>query len=129
MVSFFDIVSSLHQLTVDTDTIPLAASRALTRLFEWLVMLQGSSAAPGWFVKALSEVVKGLDNVAAYFNDVIAFDPVPADHVLSFKELLKRLPTQDLEVSPSKANISATDVDSLGHITYYDGILPPRQQG
>ena len=33
-----------------------------TRLFEWLVLPQGSSAAPGWFVKVINEVIKGLAN-------------------------------------------------------------------
>ena len=44
--SLFDLVSSLHQITVH-DTIPLTAFCTPTRLFEWLVMPQGSSAAPG----------------------------------------------------------------------------------
>lgn len=130
MVSFFDIVSSFHQLTVHIDTIPLAASRALMRLSEWLVMLQGGSAAPGWFVKAPSEAVKGLNNVAAYLNDVIVFDPDPADHVPTSRSFSSGCRRTTSSYHPRR-RISApqTDVNSLGHITYYDGILPPRQQG
>ena len=44
--SLFDLVSSFHQITVHKDTIPLTAFCTPTRLFEWLVMPQGSSLAP-----------------------------------------------------------------------------------
>ena len=45
--SLFDMVSSFHQITIDTDTIPLMAFCTPDRLFEWLVMPQSSSAPPG----------------------------------------------------------------------------------
>ena len=54
-----DLVSSFHQITVHKDTIPLTALCTPTRLFEWLVMPQGSSAAPGWFVRVINEAIKG----------------------------------------------------------------------
>ena len=37
-------------------------------------MPQGISASPDWFVKVISEVTKGLEQVAAYLDDVIVFD-------------------------------------------------------
>ena len=40
-------------------------------------MPQGSSEAPGGFVKVINEVIKGLDRVAAYLDDVIVFDAIP----------------------------------------------------
>ena len=80
--SLFDLVYSLHQIAVHKDTILLTAFCVPTRLFEWLVMSQASSAAPGWFVKAINEVIKGLDRVAAYLDDVIVFDADPSIHVV-----------------------------------------------
>ena len=44
ILSLFDLVSSFHQITVHKDTIPLTAFCTPTRLFEWLVMPQRSSA-------------------------------------------------------------------------------------
>ena len=67
--SLFDLVSSFYQIIIDKDTIPLTAFCTPDRLFEWLVMLQGSSAAPGWFVKVINQVTKGLERVAAYLDD------------------------------------------------------------
>ena len=59
------------------NTIPLTAFCTLTRLFEWLMMPQGRSAAPGWFVKVINEVINGLDRIAAYLEDLIVFDARP----------------------------------------------------
>ena len=53
-----------HQITARKDAVPLTAFCTPTGLYEWLVMPQGSSASPGWFVKVMNEVVKGLEQVA-----------------------------------------------------------------
>ena len=64
--SLFDLVSYFHQITVHEEKMPLTAfCTPPMRLFEWLAMSQGSSAAPGWFVKVINEVIKGLDRVAS----------------------------------------------------------------
>ena len=122
--SLFDPVSSFHQITVHKDTIPLTAFCTPTRLFEWLVMPHGSSAAPGWLAKVINEVIKGLDRVAAYLDDVIIFDADPSLHVANMKDFFLRLRKHNLNLSPSKATICATDTDFLGHTISPTGIMP-----
>ena len=51
-------------------------------------MPQGSSGAPGWFVKVINEAIKSLATVAAYLDDVIVFDPDPSAHVLTILSLI-----------------------------------------
>lgn len=88
-------------------------------------MPQGSRAAPGWFVKVVNEVIKGLaNNMDAYLDAVIVFDPDPAAHVLNIKELFKRLRRHNLKLSPSKAKIGAppTPISSAAR-------SPPRASG
>ena len=48
--SLFELVSSFHQITAHKDTVLLTAVCTPTGLYKWLVMPQGSSASPGWFV-------------------------------------------------------------------------------
>ena len=83
--SLFDLltVSSFQQITAHKDTVPLTPFFTPTGLHECLVMPQGSSASPGWFVKVISEAAKGLKQVAAYLDDVIVFDSDPSTHVKS----------------------------------------------
>ena len=121
---FFDLVFSFHQITVPKDAMPLTAFCTLTCLFEWLVMPQGSSAAPGWFVKVINEIIKGLVRVATYFDDVIVFDAYPSLHVTYMKNFFLRLRKHNLTLSPSKATIAATDAEFLGHTISPTGIMP-----
>ena len=124
LFSLFDLVSSFRQITIDKDTIPLTAFCTPTRLFEWLVMPQGSNAAPGRFVKVINEAIKDLDRVAAYLDDVIVYDPGPAAHVASIRSLFERLRKNNLKLSPSKANLGATEADPLGYLIYSSGVVP-----
>ena len=84
-------------------------------------MPQGSSGAPGWFVKVINEAIKSLVIVAAYLDDVIVFDPDPSAHVLTITRLFKQLRKHNLKLSPSKATIGATDTHFLCHT------IPPRE--
>ena len=43
-------------------------------------MPKGSNEAPGWFVKIVNEVIKGLERVAAYLVNIVVYDPEPAAH-------------------------------------------------
>ena len=79
--SLFDLVPSFHQTTAHKDTVPLTRFCTSTGLYEWLVMPQGSSASPGWFVKVTNEVIKGLEQVVANLDDVIVFGSDPPAHV------------------------------------------------
>ena len=65
-------------------------------------MPRGSSASPGWFVKVINEVTKGLEQVAAYLDDVIVFDSDPSTHVETIRALFERLRKHNLKLSPSK---------------------------
>ena len=58
----------------------------------------GSSAAPGWFVRMIHEGIKGLANVAAYLDDIIVFDPDPCAHVLTIVGMLKQLRKHNLKL-------------------------------
>ena len=121
-ISLFDFVSSFHQINIDKVTIPLTAFCTSTRLFEWLVMPQGSNAAPGWFVKVISEVIKDLERVAAYLDDVIVFDPDPTAHDANIHPLSERLRKYNLKLSPAKTKLGATDADFLGHAISFSGV-------
>ena len=110
------------------DTILLTAFCTPTRLFERLVMSQGSSAAPGWFVKVINEVIKGLDRVAAYLDDVIVFDVDPSLHVASMKEFFLRLRKHNLNLSSSNVIIGAMDAGFLGHTIPPAGIMSNAQK-
>ena len=113
--SLFDLVSSFHKITAHKDTAPLTAFCTPTDLCEWLVMPQGSSFSPGWFVKMIHEV---LEQVAANLDSVIVFDSDPMRMSRRFA------PSSNLKLSPSEARLGGTDADSLGHSISPVGLRP-----
>ena len=70
---------------------------------------------PGWFVKVINEVIKGLEQVEAYLDDVIVLDSNPTARVKTKRALFERLRRHNLKLSPTKAHLGATDADFLGH--------------
>ena len=105
MFSLFDLVSSFIQIKAHKDTVPLTAFCTPTGLYEWLVMPQSSSASPGRFVKAINEVFKDLKQVAAYLDDVIAFDSDPIAHVQTIRSLFERLRKHNLSFPPQRLEL------------------------
>ena len=93
-------------------------------LYEWIVMPQGSSTSPGRLVKVIDEVIKNLNQVVAYVDDVIMFDSDTVVHVRTFHSLFKRFRNQNLKLSPSKALLGATDANVLGHLISPAGLRP-----
>ena len=87
--SLLNLVFSFGQKKAQKDKVPLSAFSTPTGLYDWLVMPQGSSASPGWFVKVINDVLKYSKQVTAYHDDVNVFDSDPIAHVqtiLSFCE-------------------------------------------
>ena len=113
-----------HQITAHKDTLPRTAFCTPTGLYEWLVMPQSSSASPGWFVKVINEAIKGLEQVAAYLDDVIVFVSDPTDDAKTMRALFERLGKHNLKLSPSKARLGGTDADFLGHSISHAGVRP-----
>ena len=87
-------------------------------------MPQGSSASPGWFIKAINEVIKDLKQVAAYLDDVIVFDSDPVAHVRTIRSLFERLRNDNVKLSSSKARLRATDANFLDHSICPAGLRP-----
>ena len=122
--SLFDVVSSFHLLTAYKDTVPLTTFCTPTSLYEWLIMPQGSSASPGWFVKVINEVTKGLEQVAAHLDNAIVYESDPSAHLKTIRALFEQLRKHNLMLSPSKARLSATYADFLGHFISPAGVRP-----
>lgn len=88
-------------------------------------MPQGNNGTPLLFIKVIIEVIKDIDRIAAYLDEVIVFDPDPKAHVANIRSLFERLRKHNLKLSPSKSKIGATDdVDFLGRTISSSGDSP-----
>ena len=119
VLSLFDLVSSFHQIMAHKNTVPFTAFCTPTAIYEWLVMLQGSSASPECFGKVINKVTTyrrkpggSIPQVAVFY--VIAYDSEPIEHAQTIRSLFERLRKYNLKFPP-KARLGATDANRLGH--------------
>ena len=70
---------------------------------------------PSGSPKVIDEVVKCLDRVAAYLEDIIVFDSDPAAHIDNISALLERFLENNITISPAKAKSGTIEADFLGH--------------
>lgn len=80
-------------------------------------MPQRSSAAPGWLVRVINKVMKGLDRLIAYLDNVIVFDSGSSGHVAKKSSNFERRFRYNLKLSLSNAQTGTTQADVLGHKT------------
>ena len=83
-----------------------------------------SNASPGWFVKVINQVIKGVKQVAAYLDDVNVFDSDLITHVQTIRSLFKRLRKHNLKLCHSKDRLGAPDANFLGHSISLTGLRP-----
>ena len=114
------LFSSFHHITAHKDAVLLTGFCTPADLYEWLVMPQGSSASPGWFVMVVNGVINALEQVAANLDDVIVVDSDPAAHVKTIRANFERL----RKLSPSKARLGATYADFPSHSISPAGVRP-----
>ena len=72
----------------------------------------------------MNAVIKDLQGVDAYLDDVVTYDDNPEDHVRFMRAILERLRQHhDLKLSPSMATMGTTKADLFGHTISPDGVL------
>ena len=90
--SLFNLVSSFHPVAVHEDIAPFTVFSTPTALYQWFVMPESiSSPSPGWFIKVINKVIKGLEQVAVYLDNVVVLFSDPAAHAETIRSLFERL--------------------------------------
>ena len=77
---------------------------------------------PFWMVnsgatmkRGLSRILKHVDNVLFYWDDILVHTSSWEDHIKTLRELFQRLKKADLTIRPSKCILGADNVDFIGH--------------
>ncbi|CAB1099790.1 unnamed protein product [Ectocarpus sp. CCAP 1310/34] len=87
-------------------------------------MPMDASQSSGWWMKVINAVIKNLEGVDEYLDNVVLYDKTPADHVRTMRAFLQRLRKHRLKLSPPKVTIGTTHPAFLGHTITPDGIRP-----
>ncbi len=120
-----DLNMGYYTIRLDSD-----ASRICTVIFPWGKysynrLPMGIAGSPDIFQSKMSELMKDLEYVQAYLDDLLCISRSSLeDHLNKLEEVLRRLCNAGLKVNADKSTFCALEIEYLGYILTRDDIKP-----
>lgn len=126
--SKIDLSKGYWQVPLDDDAKRKSAFSTPFGLFQFKRMSFGLMCAPATFSRLMRKLLKGLDGLDNFLDDILVFSRSWEDHLVTLKALCVRLKNANLTARPSKCFFGYTSLECLGHVIGNDSIQPTQEK-
>ncbi|XP_037076880.1 uncharacterized protein K02A2.6-like [Pollicipes pollicipes] len=129
--SSLDLKSAHHQLELHPDSRSLTTFITHQGLMRYKRCLFGLKSLPQAFQKVMEAVLRGIDGVQVYLDDVIIFARTPSQHEVQLSAVMERLRRRRITPNMDKCRMRQREKEFLGFIISQRGggaVNPARVQ-
>ena len=126
-ISELDICKAYHQVPLDEKSKRYTAFPTNLGLMQYKMLPFGLNTACATYIRLMRTVLKGLNNIVCYFDNIFVISNCWENHLQDLKTVLKRLQEYGLTAKPEKCFLGFQEIDYLGYHITREGLGP--QQG
>lgn len=119
-----DLAGAYTQLKLSKKSRKLMVINTVKGLFTYNRLPQGASSSAAIFQRVMDQVLKGIDGVYCYLDDVLIAGKDEKDCLQKLYLVLERLSNANIKVNLQKCKWFVTSLPFLGHVLTDKGLLP-----
>jgi hypothetical protein len=120
-----DLTSGFWQMKLEPESQPLTAFTIPSRgQFHWITTPMGLLECPASFQRLMEQVLRGLQNILIYIDDVLIHTDTHEKHLEALEQVLMWLHQHHLKINLDKCLFGDKKVSYVGFTLTPDGIKP-----
>ena len=119
-----DMSQAYQQLILDSESRKYTVINTHRGLFCYNLLPFGISSAPGIFQRTMESLLRGMERVVVYLDDVLVTGRTEEEHLATLDEVLRRMREAGLRLRRDKCMFLAPSVIYLGHRIDAQGLHP-----
>lgn len=113
--SKIDLAHAYQQVDLEEESKELTTINMHKGLFRYNRLSFGIASAPGLFQGLIEKILTDSNGVVIYFDDILVFGKILAEHNNNLEKVLGRLEKHNLTVSYKKCSFAQEKVSFLGY--------------
>lgn len=126
--SRLDITSAYHHVELDMPSRRMTTFMTGRGLMRYKRLTFGMNAAPEKFQKIMEEILRDLEGVIVYIDDIVVFGRSKQEHDERLKKVMERLRANNATLNAEKCLYGVREVEILGFCVNGKGIRPAQSK-